>query len=109
MAEQSQMLWQPASHLGSGFALKHAAPQLVGRLPRMRANSFQAAARLAQKGAALHLAKMAKPAPASVKPPAPPVTRMGPSISNGPPAGSSMPKQMTGPLSTKMPSLPKAM
>ena len=128
MAKKQPLLWDPASHLNSAHALRHAAPQLVGRLPRERANGFLAAAKMAHRQAMkpLHVPKVKSPfAPQAVKPPsfmakppAPVVPRMpgGLALNNGPPAGSALPKLMSGgltakppiatPLNTSLPGLP---
>ena len=52
MAQKSPLYFTPPAHLGAAHLLKHQAPQLVGRLPHLRANGLMAAAKLAQRRSA---------------------------------------------------------
>src|SRR5258707_1109140 len=58
--KKQKLYWDPSSHLNASYALKHKAPQLVGRLPRVRANEFMAAAKLARVGRAAKKPKLPK-------------------------------------------------
>src|SRR6185437_3710364 len=111
MTQKSALYWSPMGHLNAAYALRHQAPQLVGRLPRERTNGFLAAARMAHK-ASLKAPKMPRmPNPlgpksplatpslgALAKPAQPVIPRQGPPIFGGPPAGSAMPQVNASPL-----------
>jgi hypothetical protein len=119
------LMWQPASHLNAGYALRHRAPRLVGRLPhpaKLRLNGFAASARLAAKqlkapklGSLLGQKNPLNPQPfgAAVAAPQPVIPRNGPPLFKGPPAGSAMPHIEASPLAgtnllnAQMPKVPK--
>ena len=99
MAQKSNLYWQPSQHLGAGYALRHAAPQLVGRLPHLKrprssgwGKAFRAVARMGKVGLA------PKPPGLSVKPPQPVIPRQGGALPSVPPAGASLPSPLQGGL-----------
>ena len=124
---QQNLLWRPSAGFGpdASHALKHLAPQLVGRLPRYRIPSIRAALRLAGSRVPKLPNPLSPKNPLAIKPlgaqvafPQPVIPRTGMSFT--PPAGMSPPKApgaglissgdaMTPatPLNTKLPPLPK--
>jgi hypothetical protein len=109
------LYWEPSSHLGAGYALKHLAPQLVGRLPRLKQASRRAAlslgkARMPKLPNPLSAKSPLAPQPAGalVKPPQPaipsPKLAIGGQLGLGaPPAGSAFPQPMQGGLAARQP------
>ena len=107
---KSELYWHPGSdsHQAS-FLLRHQAPALVGRIPRLRMNSVHAAFRL--KPPKLNLAKALAPkAPgqsvAAALPTIPKygLPQAGPPGTAKPPGPS--PLSRPAPLSAKLPKLP---
>ena len=111
MATQQKLYWNPMGHLNAAYTLRHQAPALVGRLPRLRMNSLHAAAALARKAASGVKPPKLHPPKASTKPALPfvnsPTPAAAPPIASGisgaPPAGSSPPAAPKPPTAVKGP------
>src|ERR1700724_1992454 len=109
---KNPLYWEPTETLHSAYALRHAAPQLVGRLPRVkafRANGYKAAAKLnklpkLKSPASISNSSLTPQSPSPTPLAQPPVLRMGPPITGGPPAGNQMPQLAKAPpLAAKQP------